>query len=463
MSRFLLWLWSWWLLFACSESIIDPELRTNLLELCRETRALGPGYECTSLDSEPFIAFLSALRDTISPNGGNYTDTEDVLHNATDAASWRIHCLAQQKLHDVRTPPICVAAAYAYVPFSIRMHKSNFLNTQTTAIATKAVDNLHLIVVTVDSNYKSHRQPTPRSACMNNVRLHVLGKGIKNFYGKGLGAKVDLFREFLNTLLPLNDSTVVMFVDGSDVIFQKDPSAILKGFAESRAQILFSAEHACYPMKYFPWNLNLGKWLGSCSGACSNSRYVCDILFPVPTPDSMSIGGCDATNRWLNSGGFIGYARNIHNMLVEIATIPTDLLNQWPGFDQGLYTSMFLAGRWQIQLDYHNLIFQSWGLVEDPFEAKDRMITSKNLIEKSPKDDENSQFKWRNSCSKRVPAVLHFNADGKSSGFFKSISKSLFVHSFHYIDGISHRNMTNTKNNHFERKCMNFHKLLPSK
>ena len=150
-------------------------------------------------------------------------------------------------------------------------------------------------------------------------------------------------------------------------------------------------------------------------------------------------------------------------MLAEIATIPTDLLNQWPGFDQGLYTSMFLAGRWQIQLDYHNLLFQSWGLVEDPFEAKDRMITSKTLIEKSPKDDENSEFKWRNSCSKRVPAVLHFNADGKSSGFFKSISKSLFVHSFHYIDGISRRNTTNIKNNNFERKCTNFHKLLPSK
>jgi hypothetical protein len=305
MSRLLLWLWSWWLLLACSESIIGPELTTKLLELCRETRTMGPGYACNSLDSEPFIAFLEALQDTIGPSGSSYSNTEEVFHNATDATSWRIHCLAQQNLHDVRTPPICVAAAYAYVP----MRPSNFLSTQAAAIATKAVDDLQLIVVTVDSNYKSYRQPTPRSACMNNVRLHVLGKGIKHFYSKGLGAKVDLFREFLNTLLPLNDSTVVMFVDGSDVIFQKEPSAILKGFVDSHAQILFSAEHACYPMKYFPWNLNLGKWLGSCSGACSNSRYVCDVLFPFPTHDAMNTGGCDETNRWLNSGGFIGYAR----------------------------------------------------------------------------------------------------------------------------------------------------------
>jgi hypothetical protein len=46
-------------------------------------------------------------------------------------------------------------------------------------------------------------------------------------------------------------------------------------------------------------------------------------------------------------------------MLDSMETIPTDLLNQWPGTDQGLYTSMFLAGKWGIELDYYNSVFQS--------------------------------------------------------------------------------------------------------
>ena len=157
-------------------------------------------------------------------------------------------------------------------------------------------------------------------------------------------------------------------------------------------------------------------------------------------------------------------------MLTDIAAIPTDLLNHWPGLDQGLYTSMFLAGRWKIQLDYHNLIFQSWGLVPDPFEAKDRTVSSKNLVENMAKDDQ-SHLIWGNSCSKRIPAVLHFNADGKSSGLFKLVSKSL-VRSIHYNDGgiastinssSSDRNTNITNKKHsFDKKCSKFHRVVLS-
>jgi hypothetical protein len=54
-----------------------------------------------------------------------------------------------------------------------------------------------LVVATVDSNYKYNKSPTAKSACINNIKLHILGKGIKNFYSKGLGAKVQLLNNFI--------------------------------------------------------------------------------------------------------------------------------------------------------------------------------------------------------------------------------------------------------------------------
>ena len=279
---------------------IGVELRRDLLDLCRKTRDMGPGNECHGISSSAFQNFLDALRDVIGPT---HKDSKE-FYNATSATSWEIHCLAQQKLNDIRTPPVCVAAAYAYIPFPVHPIHHILPKNKTNA---QIYMEYKLLVVTVDSNYKTCRAPTPRSAYMHNIQLHVLGSGIKNFYSKGLGAKVDLFRSFMSRI-PQNDtSTVIMFVDGSDVIFQDGESLILNRFIESHTSILFSAEHACYPMKYFPWNLNLGMWMGPCSGACSNSRYVCDTLFPSPFQHSALAD--DSTNRWLNSGGFIGYAR----------------------------------------------------------------------------------------------------------------------------------------------------------
>ena len=124
-----------------------------------------------------------------------------------------------------------------------------------------------LVVATVDSNYKYNKSPTAKSACINNIKLHILGKGIKNFYSKGLGAKVQLLNNFIVNI-PTEEvaSKIILFVDGTDVLFQFGPEEILRRFKESNARILFSGEYACFPMKYFPWNLNLGRWLGPCSG-----------------------------------------------------------------------------------------------------------------------------------------------------------------------------------------------------
>ena len=272
---------------------------------------------CSGIDSPVFSRFLLLV--------GNLLDKADDSQ-ATSVSHWSSRCEDQLKLNDVRTPPVCVAATFSLVPFPLSALKQYFMHSQS---QNRNASELELITVTVDSNYKNNRAPTPKSACLHGVKMHILGKGTKNFYAKGLGFKVELLRSFMQSI-PRSDSNVILFVDGSDVIFQASTDVILSRFVQSNAKILFSGEHACYPMKYFPWNINTGTWLGPCTGACSNSRFVCDSLFP-----SLVGNAPDPTNRWLNSGGFIGYASDIHRMLDDIASIPADMMNQWPGFDQG--------------------------------------------------------------------------------------------------------------------------------
>ena len=410
-------------------------VKNDLIELCRATRKLGPGHACDGIDTPIFSSFLTHLGDQLM---GNVKERDQYMQKTLNASTWIERCHAQLLLKDTRTPPVCVAAAYSLVPFALGKTKQHLQISEVVDPTVSPVVNpsdLRLITVSVDSNYKHHRAPTSYSACIYHVKINILGKGIENFYTKGLGGKAALFKSFMEQHVPRDDpNTVILFVDGSDVLFQGDEYQILRRFVQTNARVLFSAEHACYPMKYFPWNLNTGDWLGPCSGACSNSRYVCDQLFPDPSSNhSKRVPG----NRWLNSGGFIGYSTEIHQILHDVSNIPGDILNQWPGFDQGLYTNMFLGGKWKIELDYFNLVFQSWGLVNDPHEPTPDgfQLTSQNLVR--PIRRGQGTISWMNSYTQRVSPVLHFNADGKGSGMFKRVMKSIHLHmKFNYSDTI---------------------------
>ena len=75
----------------------------------------------------------------------------------------------------------------------------------------------------------------------------------------------------------------------------------------------------------------LGEWLGPCTGACSNSRHVCDTLFPhFPTDGNIH----DPTNRWLNSGGIVGYVSAFLEILHALKGLPTGFITAFPGGDQ---------------------------------------------------------------------------------------------------------------------------------
>ena len=115
----------------------------------------------------------------------------------------------------------------------------------------------------------------------------------------------------------------------------------------------------------------------------------------------------------LNSGGFIGYLDNIIDMLSATNDIPPDLLANWPGGDQGLYSNLYLSRRYPITLDYWSRIFLAWGFVGDPSEqGLQGGLDSRSIL--APRVEGDAWGPRMNSRTRTIPAVLHFNADGKS-------------------------------------------------
>ena len=82
----------------------------------------------------------------------------------------------------------------------------------------------------------------------------------------------------------------------------------------------------------------------------------------------------------LNSGGFIGFASDLKDILDSVSRIPTDLLHMWPGTDQGLYNHLLLSGRWDIHVDYESSIFLSFGILDDQYETYPQRVTTAGLL-----------------------------------------------------------------------------------
>jgi hypothetical protein len=396
------------------------EIARTLARLCEEF-STDSGDPCRGITSPEFGSFLTAMQ-TLS-RGSNV--------DGLTAASWEKHCQVQKALNDHRSPVVCPAAAFAYVPFSLSPTAVKRMDAQRLrlddSLERRQQDKQRLVVVTVISKVR-RKNPTLRSACFNGIPIHVLGVGIKDFYKRGLGYKVDLLLQFVSKISASEDeSTVLMFVDGADVLFQSSPSTILRRFRATKARVLFSAEHACFPMKYWPWNLNLGRWSGGCSGACSNARFICENLYPTsPSPSSNAESGshADRNNRWLNSGVFIGYLGAVRRILNAVRSIPKDLVVRWPGTDQGLYTHMLLARHWDIEIDRESRVFMSYGIVDDETEAYPGRLSTAQLLRPN---GSGSTRVWRSSYDSSVPSVVHFNADGKR--VIKEVTRHLYVRS----------------------------------
>lgn len=329
----------------------------ELMDMCRHVR-LNNFSKCTGHHSIQFRKFLIAMAKLV-PN------VRDIALVA-DPFSWDRQCKEQQLLNDARVHSLCVASAFTLIPFPLDPTTKVPEIKERPSLNQNWNKDFELEVVTVLTNHRQVVSPTLESACKYGLSTHVLGVGLKNFYKHGLGGKANLLKNFMDKLpLERKKKTIVLFIDGADVVIQSGKNELIDRFLATRARILFSAEHSCYPLKYWPMSLSLGKWLGPCRGTCSNSRFLCDNVYP-PNP---LIRPLDPSNRWLNSGAFIGYALDLQRMLDAVSRLPADLIAQWPGYDQGLYTHLFLSKMWGIELDYASSIFFSFGIIADKTEA----------------------------------------------------------------------------------------------
>ncbi|XP_046984159.1 procollagen-lysine,2-oxoglutarate 5-dioxygenase [Schistocerca americana] len=181
------------------------------------------------------------------------------------------------------------------------------------------------LLVTVATNQTEGYQRFMRSATVNHVPVKVLGMGQAwkggNMNYAGGGFKVNLLREELEQHKDDPDK-VIMFTDSYDVVVLADPERILDQFERTGARVLFSAEGFCWPDESLA------------------------VQYPTITRGK----------RFLNSGGFIGYAPELYAVVTHAAIADTD-------DDQLFYTRAYLdeklRTKLKIKLDHKSDIFQN--------------------------------------------------------------------------------------------------------
>lgn len=206
------------------------------------------------------------------------------------------------------------------------------------------------VVITVATEENENLSRFKNSCDKNNIPYIILGLGDKWESGQaengvlltpGGAQKIHYLKNELSQWRELDDH-IILFTDSYDVVFYENPKEILRRFRSTDAQILFSAEKTCWP----------------------------DENLKDTYPE------VDTDFKYLNSGGFIGYANQIFKILGEDIPLDYD--------DQLYYTEKFFEYAEDpdfIKLDYNRLIFQTLNLAIDDVYFNDRKCYNKNTDE----------------------------------------------------------------------------------
>ncbi|ESO95748.1 hypothetical protein LOTGIDRAFT_188441 [Lottia gigantea] len=191
----------------------------------------------------------------------------------------------------------------------------------------ESTQNYDLLAVTVATEETDGFKRFMRSAKKYDINVKVLGlgeewKGGDVANSAGGGQKVNILRQGLKEFKD-KDDLVIMFVDSYDLVFSDDKQSILEKFKKFDANVIFSAEGYCWP------------------DSSLRSQY----------PEVKQ-----TEKRYLNSGGFIGLAKNLYDV-VSYKTIKDS------DDDQLYYTKIFLdkslRSKHNIKLDTKSEIFQN--------------------------------------------------------------------------------------------------------
>lgn len=176
-----------------------------------------------------------------------------------------------------------------------------------------------LVVLSVASE-PAKAERLVRSASKAGLKLELLGADQPWFggdmTGPGGGQKVALLRERLTTM---DDSAIVLFVDGYDVVLDANARELIERYCAFDANIVMAAEVSCWP-----------------------DAERADDYPPVA-----------GSYRFLNSGSLIGPADELRKLVARPLALDGD--------DQRYFTDAFLGGEHDMVLDTTCKLFQTMG------------------------------------------------------------------------------------------------------
>ncbi|MBZ4042605.1 glycosyltransferase domain-containing protein [Flavobacterium hibisci] len=182
----------------------------------------------------------------------------------------------------------------------------------------------------------------------------------------------------------IDQNEIIFFTDGTDAVFTASENEILSKYYSFNKKIVFSAELGCWP------------------DPGMSSEYP-EINSKTPY-------------KYLNSGGFIGVAKDIKELLQE-----NDFdLNKFPRSNQYLWTKRYFKNTDKIALDVNCEIFCVFftDVAEEYFPGFEGDDLDYNQYYEHKKEWFNANFtvngtRLQNNLTKTLPCHLHFNGFAK--------------------------------------------------
>ena len=173
-------------------------------------------------------------------------------------------------------------------------------------------------------------------------RLIYLKQSLQNhnvnityLYSSAWNGYIDKILYMIETVKNIPDDDIVCFIDAYDVLINSSANEILDKFTSFNCRVLLGAELNCYPSNY--------------------SGQLDDIAEALCLPTK---------NKYINSGGYIGYKKDIHTLLTWKS--PQEITNICShGGDQTYFIEYYLHNHTQksILLDSESKIFQNMHLI----------------------------------------------------------------------------------------------------
>ena len=339
----------------------DPEAVASALEdndfVYISRRLMGEDFN----DRPGYSYWLCAYG--ITPSMASTLINTSILQNMIPADEYVPVMLGvhpNEQINELFNPYKSIEKVMAFTPNMCEPFSRNIMGSD---IETSPDDGISVVTVASDA---SKARILLDSCKKNNIPLTILGDGLPWLGGDmtstGGGQKVNYLREYLINVAP---ETIILFVDGYDVIINDDLETILNRFLGFGCDVLFASEKTCWP------DQNLAKAMEDHSDG---------VGYP-----------------YLNSGCFIGYAGVLREICDTIDPAADDQL---------FYQRQYLSNKWNIQLDHESYIFN---------------CLSNNIAYTHIK----SNGQLLNSETNCCPCILHGNGDSSYKAVFKQIADKL--------------------------------------